>query len=282
MTTSPTTTTTTTDQHLPQQISRAYDILDEEVTRTTAERDALRQFRARFARIDPTTPTPQSASQSQSTSSAVSTFIQSLTPDTRPSSGALKEVRDAYRETVMAVPHYDDEYDESLDENLAAEVGDDLATALASHERFPPQIKQTLDHAIQQRITVRNMLLDDLDQERAALDTAKTAITEIRDWLREQNECSLDEWSLTERYRLHERLGEYEAECDAIAAARQERVQDRRITAGAGTGVGRADSRLFNAYLYESLPVTYPVLADLATLGSVLADARQRLERTLV
>jgi hypothetical protein len=189
-------------------------------------------------------------------------------------------VCDAYRETVMAVAHYEEEYDEPLAENLAAEVGDDLASAITANERFPSQIKQSLDHAIQQCIASRTMLLDDLEREREALETAATTITDIRD----QNEQPMGEWSLSERYRIHATLCGYEAECDTVARARQETVQTYRVRAEqtrVGTDAG-ADSPLFIVHCYQSLPVTYPVLADLATLGELLREARGHLERTLV
>lgn len=174
----------------------------------------------------------------------------------------------------MAVPHYDDEYDEPLDENLTAEVGEEIASVITTGEYFPPQIKQNLDQTIQQCITTRRMLLDDLEREADALQTAETAIVEIRDWLREHNTRPMTEWSLTERYRTYETLCEYEAECDAWA--RQETLQTKRVT------MQRTDSRLFNEYLYESLEATHPVLADLATLGGLLKEARHRLEVALI
>jgi hypothetical protein len=120
------------------------------------------------------------------------------------------------------------------------------------------------------------MLLDNLVREQEALEAAETTITETLAWLRERNERPMGEWSLTERYRTNETLLEYEAECDALAAARQETVQNKRMV------VARTDSRLFNEYLYESLSVSHPVLADLATLGGLLREARWRVERALV
>lgn len=261
------------EKSVPQQIPRAHDILDTELARTTNERDALRQFRARYTEIDPTTPSPQDIS------SGLTGVLQSVTPGTGNQSSrsdALDQIYNAYQETVMATPHYDSDYDESLDENLREEVGEELASAITTGEHFSPQIKQSLEQAIQQCIAARRVLLDDLDREAEALETAETTITEIRDWLREHNARPLTEWSLTERYRTHERLCEYEAECDALAGARQETLQTKRVTAR------RADSRLFNAYCYDSLGVGHPVLADLATLGELLREARQRLEGALM
>lgn len=126
---------TMAEKSIPHQIPRAHDILDAELTRTTTERDALRQFRARCTQINPTTPDSTPASQSQATPSGLTGVIQSVTPfsgsgsgsHARPSSGGtLQQVCEAYRETVIVVPHYGEEYDEPLDENLATEVGDDL------------------------------------------------------------------------------------------------------------------------------------------------------------
>lgn len=255
-----------------QHIFRAHDVLETEMTRTTAERDAFRQFRARCAQIDPTTP------PLQPTATGLIEYrglLRSRTQHTGPD-GALQQVCEAYRETIMAIPHYDEEYDEPLDENLAAEVGDELATAITNGEYFPPQIKQNLAQTTQQCIASRRMLLDDLDRKQAALETAETTITKIHEWLRERNAQPMGEWSLTERYQLHETLEAHESHCDTVAAARQERIRSHRAT------TARTDDRLFNAYLYGSLSVTFPILADLATLGDLLKEARQRLEETLV
>ena len=255
-----------------QHILRAHDVLETEVIRTTAERDAFRQFRAQCAQIDPTTP------PSQPTATGLIEYrglLRSRTQHTGPDR-ALQQVCDAYRETIMAIPHYTAEYNEPLDENLAAEIGDELATAITTGEHFPPQIKHNLAQTTQQCVASRRMLLDDLDREQAVLETVESTITEIHDWLRERNAQPMHKVGLTERYRIHKTLCQYESHCNAVARARQETVHIHRVTAR------QADSRLFNAYLYGSLGVTYPVLADLATLGSLLREARQSLERTLV
>ena len=60
-----------------------------------------------------------------------------------------------------------------------------------------------------------------------------------------------------------------------MAGARQENSADPPSDNGA------AVNQLFNEYIYQSLSVTYPVLADLATLKGLLRETRQCLERTL-
>jgi hypothetical protein len=64
--------------------------------------------------------------------------------ETTTSDSASEQIRTSYRETVMVVPHYNDEYDESLAANLNAEFGPDLATPIIENERVTPQLRNGL------------------------------------------------------------------------------------------------------------------------------------------
>ena len=90
------------------------------------------------------------------------------------------------------------------------------------------------------------------------------------------NQQPLGAWSSTELRATDERLADFEAQCDDLAANRQAELRSQRIP-----GPSSTDEDL-NEYLYESLPVTYPVLADLAGFRSLLVTARQHLERALI
>ena len=254
--------------HLPDYIPRAQSIVAVERDRTTAEHDALQQFASHCRRIEPTTT--QTA-----TSSMVIDPTQTLIGESQQDS-SLPRLREAYRQTVMAVPHYEDEYNELLAENLSAEVGEALATALTSEQHLTPHLIQTLHHAVQQAAAERDAFLTDLDREAAALNTAHATLTDITQWLADRAVQPFENWSIDERYATHDTLRTYEHQCDMLAAERQEMLYAGQIT------VSRIETDLFTTYLYQALDVTYPVLADLAAVGDLLEQARHRVEQVLV
>ena len=115
------------------------------------------------------------------------------------------------------------------------------------------------------------MFLDDLEQEQAALEAAETTITDIRDWLRDQNERPMSAWSLTERYRLHATLCAHEAECNAVARAPRD---DPDPPCGGGADASRCRRRESGVYRI-SLSVTAGDVPN--TRGS--CDARKASQR---
>lgn len=254
--------------HVPDYIPRAQSIVAIEHTQTTAERDALQQFASHCRRIEPTT-----------TQTVTSSMVIDPTHMLRGKSqqdSSLQRLREAYRQTVMAVPHYEDEYNEPLAENLAAEVGEALATALTSEQHLTPHLIQTLHHAVQQAAAERDAFLTDLDREAAALNTAHATLTDITQWLADRAVQPFENWSIDERYATHDTLRTYKHQCDMLAAERQEMLYAGQIT------VSRIETDLFTTYLYQALDVTYPVLADLAAVGDLLEQARHRVEQVLV
>lgn len=70
---------------------------------------------------------------------------------------------------------------------------------------------------------------------------------------------------------LHKR----QQECDQLAADRQDTLREQRIP-----GTHHVDLE-FIQYLYESLSVTYPVLADIASPAETLRIAQHGVERAL-
>lgn len=254
--------------HLPNYIPRAQSVVAIEHTRTTAEYDALQQFATHCRRIEPTTAHTTTPSEMID---SMHTLIGESQQD-----GSLQRLCEVYRQTVMAVPHYEDEYDEPLAENLAGEVGEELATALTSEQHLTPHLIQTLHHAVQQAAAERDAFLTDLDREATALDTTHAILTDITQWLADRTVQPFGNWSIDERYAAHDTLRTYEQQCDTLATERQETLHTGRIT------TSRIESDLFTTYLYQSLDITYPVLADLAAVGELLEQARHRVEQSLM
>jgi Fe-S-cluster formation regulator IscX/YfhJ len=259
---------TTTDTATTQQIEAAVTALDDERESLEAERAAFTQFRKRVAAMDVHTPPSH-------TTARIKNAIMGASEDTS-SATQSRQVQSAYRETVMSVPHYEDDYDQSLDEDLAEEFSPELVSALATADTLTPTVQQTLLTGCQRAIEGRTTLLNALDREADDLQQVHDTLEAMNKALTEMNQRPLANWSTSELISAHERLSEFQTQCDDLAAERQAKLRSQRIP-----GPRHTDEKL-NEYLYESLPVTYPVLADLAELSTLLNTARQRLERALI
>lgn len=259
---------TTTDATVTQQIGAAEAALDDERECLKNEQAAFTQFRKRVAGMNVHAPT-------STTIIKVKTAIMGVSEATT-STTKIEQVRNAYRETVMSVPHYDEDYGQSLTNDIAEEFSPELANALATANTLTPPLQETLLTGCQQATDGRTTLLSTLDHEADHLQHARDALNEMNTTLTEMNQRPLGAWSSTELRATDERLADFEAQCDDLAADRQAELRSQRIP-----GPNSTDEDL-NKYLYESLPVTYPVLADLAGFRSLLVTARQHLERALI
>lgn len=246
-------------------VTGARSLLDEERARIAAEAEAFGAFARQVANAEVTT-TPVTDG-----GPVVTTTIEAA-----PSDEALGVVREAYHDTVMAVPHYDEEYDESLATNMRLEFGEDVADAVERGAALTPQLKATLVDRSRTAQHQRGSLLRQLDGEADALDEAEAVLCRCRrsaDRLQEAHlgRCSFDE--LTAEWRL---LEDRRAEAEQLLAERQEVLGER----GHETG-GRPGGPSFEEYLYEPMDVTHPVLAAGIDVVDRLERARSRVERAL-
>lgn len=233
---------------------QALGAVDEERERTEDERAAFAAFARRVAEIEPGTP-------------AASTDGGEVAAVTRPPDPAIERVKEAYRDTVMAVPHYDEEYGESLESNVAAEFSAGLAAALSSGEQLTPQMRTLLVRAATDASERRTDFLDVLDDEECQLSAAESSLACIDAGLDDTESglaLSFDE--LHERYHCLEDL---ESECESLLERRQRQIDAQRAS------VPGSDADI-QEYLYRRLPVTYPVLAD--SMGLVRRITARRRE----
>ncbi|ADD05938.1 uncharacterized protein Nmag_2377 [Natrialba magadii ATCC 43099] len=186
----------------------------------------------------------------------------------------LSRVRTLYEETIMNVPHYEDSYDESLSEHVAGEFSAELAAALESHSVLTPQLKQPLLEMSGQSVTLRHQLIEAIEREREAVDSAGRELRAIQDDLDSILTQPLDSLEFNALRLSRGRLLELQRACDESSAKRQDRIRRRReLTIG--------DIGMFEAYLYADCEHTYPVLAACATMGTRVRQGRHRLERLL-
>ena len=191
-------------------------------------------------------------------------------------SHAEQSVRDViepcYRETVMAVDHYDDVYDDSFEASISAEFGADVLFLISAASAYSPVIKQRLLDAAQQCIDSRQVFLKILEDEYATLTDAQSTVREIR-----QRVVKLDEelqgLSDTQPTSQYETLQSLTDECKEWLQRRQEQIHARR------------SERLSDdpsctdlcSYLYQTLEVNHPILAILVEVMEIIHRFEEQL-----
>ncbi len=110
-------------------------ILEREHRQITAERRAFERFSSRIVDLE-VRPVHHVAGSSGSVGT-----VRRVTETTQ---AGLREVQQAYTETVMSVSHYDDVYAESWDEHMAEELSEELAVAIRTATQFDPRSSSRL------------------------------------------------------------------------------------------------------------------------------------------
>lgn len=235
-------------------IQRARSAVERERRELRAERRALERFSDAVTSLDasPVSTAPANAAKAPPATGGL------VVPsgDTR-----VEQVRTRYRETLMAVPHYEDAYGECFEANVRAEFGDDVADALTADGRtaFTPALKQALLSATRTATTERVEFVTSLAAETTSLNEAANALGSVATALDDAEPGSLNA----------SRVAALLDELDAVAAARQQHLH------ASNTG-GHTDRHLLCTYLYDDLPWTYPVLHAVSVLRETLDERRRR------
>lgn len=247
-------------------IAGARSLLEEERSRVATEARAFADFARQVADVDVST---QPVTDGGPT-------VTSTLGRTGPDDG-LDEVRAAYRDTVMSVPHYEAEYDESLPTNMRLEFGEDVANAVEDGGALTPQLKGTLVERSRTAHRQRVDLLGQLEGESEALDDAEGALRRCRRSASRIENADLEAQpfdDLVVEWRL---LEDRKETAEAVLADRQETIQERSRRSGTRTRSGPS----LEEYLYDPLSATYPVLAEATSLVERIEAAQQRIERAL-
>jgi hypothetical protein len=236
--------------------------LRRERERASDERDAFARFARRVANLDSTAAggTPGTGSANRGPGPGVGTLALAGGAGS-PQDDRVARARRAYRDTVMAVPHYEEEYAESLSENVSAEFGESVAIALEGAEAFTPGLRRTLIEGAETARERRNSLVRAIEQEEASLRTAASTLSDVECGVESASEGPTLPLSFEQLMDRWGRLYDMEQECETLLEERQESIQG-------GYGVPlRLDGPIsLQEYLYDSLPVTHPVLAEATRL----------------
>lgn len=246
-------------------VRAALSAIQTEYDAITAEQEALTSFVTRVEELPACGPTPTAGKGGVT-----------VVGTTNSQPGGMAEVRDAYRETLMDVDHYDRDYGEALSENLANELGDSVAGAVLSNDRLSPQVKRVLINSAQNGYSSREEYLDTLDRERKRLDAAGESLEEVASRCADADGDRLRLRSFHELHNRYNRLQDARRQLTATLEQRQEQLQE-----GVTFGWQRRDSRSVYRYLYRDIDATFPVLADGMRLLERIETVESRLTTAL-
>jgi hypothetical protein len=248
------------------RVPRARTVAARERERTGDERDAFERFRRRIAGWKPAprpaTSTPRGDGGGLATQGLASDVVGPPPDDDR-----LDAVREAYRETVMSVPHYETEYDEPLQQHIGAEFTPEVARAVTRGDRLTPQLRNALVAGAQEHVVKRDDLVEAIDDELASLTDAETRLERVEREVESVDERQLLATSYEELATTWKRLDAAEDDLAALAEDRQETLRQELSTRH-----GSRDRHAFHGYLYGDCDGRYPVLAD---VGRLLDDLRR-------
>ncbi|MGM0605128.1 MAG: DUF7260 family protein [Halobacteriota archaeon] len=234
------------------------------------ERDAFEEFEHRVAGLT-------TVGTETSPGSTTGQVVGFNTSHVAASGGTgLADVIDAYRRTVMSLPHYDDEYNETVTQSLSEEFSHEAAVAVTSRSTLSPALKSTLVSQSRQARKIRAEFIDAIDEEMAALDDAESTLSRI-DRNRRALLGHLDgippQFRFDAGYDVWHRLHELRTQCEHPIEERQSHLRNPPLQGGSYVPS-------FYEYLYDPIDDTsHPVLSAFLDLVGTIEDDIVTVER---
>jgi len=248
-------------------IDRATALVDEEIELVEREQEAFERF---LARVRESGATGRGTVRREGTGGPAVLAAA----DSRPSE-RLRSIRAAYRETVMAVPHYEREYGDTLRESVAAELGETLAGHVADGQVLAPALSDALVKASERARDDRADFLRYLRRERESLREAASELNDIERRAVELGERVGAASTGAQLASADESLAALERRCTDLANRRQATIHDRGV--GELSGV---DGTSLVQYLYaDDMETVAPVLSDVACCLDAIRHQRARCSR---
>ena len=238
--------------------------------RTADERAAFVSFRSRLDAIPATTAAGVTADRRFD-------GPQPIGYETPRMGTELLAVRDAYQSTVMSVPHYEEEYNDTYAASLAAEFGPELAAALTCESALHEHVRRSVLDQTTTAIETRDEFETVLEREQASVRAASEELRSLDDSVASLGETAVDRLDFGGLDAHRARLEVLERRCDEVATTRQ---RERVAVEQSMHFDGETDD--VQTYLYQDLPVTYPVLAAVAAVGRRIDAVRRDVERAII
>ena len=239
----------------------ALDSVRQERSEVERECQAFRRFRQRIQSLETDAP------QIEQPSVGVQQGLSYAEPSVR------NVIEPCYRETVMAVDHYNDVYDDSFKTSISAEFGADVLLLISEASSFSPAIKQRLLHAAKRCIDSRRVFIETLEDEYATLTDALSTVRGIQETVVGIDDEELQGLLTTQLTSRYETLQSLTDECEEWLQRRQEQIHARRSERSSDEH-GCTD---LCSYLYETLEVAHPVLATFIDVVEIIRRYEQQL-----
>lgn len=238
--------------------------VEREIREVEAEQEAFLAFAERIEGLS----VDRSPGTAMATPQTVQTFDSTGPP--------VVEVADAFSETVMAVPHYEETYGSDVVTQMASELDADLVESLQGRGTMSEPVKQGLAQRAKAAARKRGDLLEALKAERKALAEQESSLESVKDGLRNMNDRPLGELEYDKLRERYDRLDELEERLETALRRRQRTihavVRTDRIADGPVT---------LQEYLYDGSGPRYPVLDAGTRLDRLIGTARRRLRKAL-
>ena len=195
-------------------IPSAREMVQTEHERILAERDAFKQFRDRVAGLDPSS-TVSNPHPSQELPPSIDQHSSSSTAE------GLDDIQQAYRDTVMNTPHYDEEYGEPLIQDMTIEFGEDLTAAIMTNSQLTRSLQQAVVQAATAASARRTAFSTRLDEEEAALEDAYQTLTTIGEQYEQSTDQPLQQQSVDDLWETHQQLTNCISTCEQLVEERQ-------------------------------------------------------------
>lgn len=246
-----------TDENPLLIIERASRALRSERQELIDECEAFSQFRDLMSSLD-TTPV------STESSTALTYSVHSN----------LDRLQEAYIETVMSVPHFEEAYDESYQESLARELNPELAAAVMTADQLSPQLQELLGNCVDQAITGRTSLIEIFEAELSTLTTMRDRLDEIMEDLESILDQPLEQAEFHVLASSRDRLSSLESCCERYLEERQADLHQQHQ-------VSILDIDNPAHVLYQPCETTHPVLSTIAMVCIRIEDGYRTIDQRL-
>ena len=249
-------------------LPRARRLCQREIRRAQSELDAFDAFITQLKTVPTTTLQPTD------TAANSAPLIQHRTDG---GTRSLTQVHDIYRETVMAVPHFEEDYGESILDHMSAELSSELAFATANGAEFGPHLKENLLEAAVEARDRRAEYIATLNEEAGSLERYEETLADLEPAVEQRTSPLCSTQTFSELQYRHEAL---EDQADVLESVTQERQSDRR---SGRTGAIHLGNQIdLQEYLYKPMDVNYPVLAEASSLLARVKITTKRVEDELI
>lgn len=245
------------------EIPAAIESLTSEFEQIELEIQAFKQFENKVSNINPDFGTTNS--------------ISGLGHQKEVTEDRCMKVRTAYKETVMSVPHYDNEYNDTYPLSLKEEFGSDVAVALTKSMNFTSITKSALLDSIKEAINEREKLRDVVGTEKKSLTTSHDSLTDIAKNTDDISNTELNKLDFGTLDAYRKQITILFENINHIAAKRQEKIQNIQNKMSDST----TDTNI-HKYFYQNLSANYPILVVIGSLGRRLNKIKENIHTAII